>query len=562
MITVEIKQAKQLEGNYSAFVSFNYDETIVNTIKRLPFRMYDMNAKTWEIPINKVAWLQKELFPRKFNIIDPENKLHEDVDVEIPEGFEFKTKPFEHQLEALKYGLQYDRWFLGDEQGLGKTKQVIDVAVARKIKYEYKHCLIVCGVNTLKWNWVNEIHTHSDEDAYILGQRLSKNGTIKIGSNKDKYSDLQGLYEGSDYPYFIITNVESFRDKDFAELTKKLCDRGIINMCAADEMHKMKNPSSQQSKGFLKCLPKCRIAMTGTPLMNTPLDLYIILRWLGYESHAFYSFKQHYCIMGGFGGYEIVGYKNMAELQAKLSDLMVRRLKEDVFDLPPKVFVDEYIDMTPKQAIIYKEVQCDLKMNIDKIANSVNPLAELIRLRQATGYTGVLSSDIQESAKLDRLEEIVEESVANNRQVVIFSNWTAMTDVIFDKLKSKYVVSIITGDTKDNLRQSHITEFQEGRSKVMIGTIGALGTGVTLTQGTVVIFLDHPWSRALYDQAVDRCHRIGQQNNITIYNLMCKDTIDERIWNIVNQKGLMSDTIVDGKVQSNNKIETLLYLLG
>jgi SNF2 family DNA or RNA helicase len=276
--------------------------------------------------------------------------------------------------------------------------------------------------------------------------------------------------------------------------------------------------------------------------------------------------------MGGFGGYEVVGYRYMDELQNKLSEIMVRRLKEDVFDLPEKTFVDEYVDMTKDQEKIYKEVQTDLKQNIDKIASAINPLSELIRLRQATGYTGILSTSIQESAKLDRMAEIVEEAISNNRKVVIFSNWTQMTDAIDYRLASikmpdtnaymSAYTALITGDTKDEHRQDIVNAFQTTNDiRILVGTIGAMGTGLTLTAGTVVIFLDHPWTRALYDQAVDRCHRIGQKNNITIYNIMCKNTIDERIWSIVKTKGQMSDQIVDGKI-SGNKTELINYLLG
>lgn len=566
MIRIVIESSTQLDSEYSAYVSFQYDEKIVNTIKSLPFRYYDPKMKDWEIPLNKVSVLQKKLFPHKFDIIDEQNKLHDsenEVGV-IPEIFNFKTKPFEHQKESFIYGMTNDKWFLGDEQGLGKTKQAIDIAVAKKLTKGFRHCLIVCGVNTLKWNWVNEIATHSNEHSHILGQKRLKNGTLKIGSTKDKIEDLKWLLtETPDItlPYFLITNVESFRDKTFADTIKKLCEKNIINMCVADEMHKMKNPSSQQAKGFLKCMPTYRIAMTGTPLMNNPLDLYIIFRWLGYENHSFTQFKNRYCIMGGFNGYEIVGYRNMDDIQNKLADIMVRRLKEDVFDLPDKIYVDEYVDMTAKQAIIYKEVEAYIRTNLDKLTNGVDPLSELIRLRQATGYTGILSSEIQESAKLDRMEELVEEARSNDRQIVIFSNWTSMTDAIYDRLCAKYTLSVITGDTKDEVRQHNVEQFQNGNSKIIIGTIGAMGTGLTLTAGTVVIFLDHPWNRALYDQAVDRCHRIGQKQNITIYNIMCKNTIDERIWSIVNTKGQMSDMIVDGKIKGN-KTETLLYLLG
>lgn len=564
MITIDIRESVKLKDEYSAFVSFDYDSTIVNTLRSLPFKFYNPDTTSWEIPLIKVETIISQLQNFDIKLGGELSKLNEKTEnLELPEGFEFVTKPFSHQLKGVEYGLKYDRWFLGDEMGLGKTKQTIDIAVARKIKYGYKHCLIVCGVNTLKWNWVNEVHTHSNEDAYILGQVMNKhNLKIKIGSTKDKLNDLLSLFTDRDMPYFLITNVETFRDKEIADTIKKLVDKGIINMCIADEAHKMKNPTAQQTKGFLKCLPQCRIIMTGTPLMNSPMDLYVILKWLGYETHSFTAFKNHYCVMGGYGGYEIVGYKNMDQLTAQVKEIMLRRLKDDVLDLPEKTYVDEYVEMSDKQSIIYKEVEMDIKANIDMIKFDNNPLATLIRLRQATGWTGILSSEIQESAKMERLEGLVEECISNNQKVIVFSNWERMTSVIFDRLEGKgFDRCYITGSTPDAIRQETVEAFQnEDNCKVIIGTIGSMGTGLTLTAATTVIFYDEPWNKALFDQAVDRAHRIGQKNNITIYSLMCKDTIDERIHNIIYKKGAMSDALIDGKGVMSR--EVFDYLLG
>ena len=563
MITIDIRKSQRFQTECSAFVSFEYDAKVVNTLRSLPFKNYNPENKTWEVPTDKVKFLIESFEGMAITLTGQLSQLEDrPVSLELPEGFEFKTQPYKHQIEGIKYGLDYDRWFLGDEQGLGKTKQAIDIAVARKLKYGYKHCLIVCGVNTLKWNWRNEIITHSNEAPWILGQKKRRDGVMYIGSMKDKINDLKWLLTNETSTYFLITNVESFRDETFAKTVKELCDKKIINMCVADEMHKMKNPTAQQTKGFLKCLPECRIGMTGTPLMNSPLDLYVILKWLGYESHAFYSFKNHYCIMGGYGGYEVIGYKNMDQLTEQVREIMLRRLKDDVLDLPEKVYVDEYVEMGKQQAEIYKEVEMDIKMNIDQVEFQNNPLATLIRLRQATGYTGILSSTVKESAKLDRLEDIVEEALSNNEKVIIFSNWTQVTDAVFERLYDKYSVAQITGETPDNMRQQTVKSFQETPdTKVLIGTIGAMGTGLTLTAGKTVIFMDEPWNKALYDQAVDRAHRIGQKNNITIYNLLTKDTIDERIHNIIYKKGAMSDAIIDGKIMGN-KTEVFNYLLG
>lgn len=181
-------------------------------------------------------------------------------------------------------------------------------------------------------------------------------------------------------------------------------------------------------------------------------------------------------------------------------------------------------------------------------------------MRQATGYTGILSSEICESAKLDRMEELVDESVANGKKVVIFSNWTQMTDEIWNRL-AKYNPAIITGDTKDDERQIMVNKFQnDPKCNVIIGTIGAMGTGLTLTAGTVEIFLDEPWTMAAKDQAVDRCHRIGAKSNVTIYTLMAKNTIDERIHSIVEKKGKMANALLDS--DNIDKGELVDYLLG
>ena len=475
----------------------------------------------------------------------------------LPDNIPIKTEPYEHQKQGILFGLSNSAWLLADEQGLGKTKQTIDIAVAKKTLEGFKHCLIVCGVNGLKWNWDKEVYTHSDERVRILGERR-KGGKITIGSIADRTEDAKNISQLKEY--FLVTNVESLRNADFAAALSKACKDGSISMVAIDEIHKCKNPSSQQGKGILKLQPAYRMALTGTPIMNRPLDLFIVLKWLGYEKHAFYAFRNYYCVMGGYGGYEVIGYRHMDELESQLHDIMLRRRKEEVLDLPDKIRISEYVEMTAKQAVVYKEARMNVLSNIDRVKTSNNPLAEMIRLRQATGYTGILSTDICESAKLDRMEELVEEAVENDKKVVIFSNWTQITGPASERL-AQYRPVIITGETNDTDRQGLVNKFQtDPECKVIIGTIGALGTGLTLTAGTVEIFLDEPWNMALKEQAEDRCHRIGTTEPVTIYTLMCKDTIDERINQIVENKGKIADALVDG-IGAGNKEELVNFLL-
>lgn len=556
VINIDIRESDKCNGDQSMFLSFRYNEEILNIVRSYPTRYWHADTKEWEVPAKFYEDLTKKLANFSVKVTGVLDTTEEEK-VEEPVNFNFKTEPFSHQVEGFKYGLSHNRWLLGDEQGLGKTKQVIDIAVAKKLQKGYKHCLIICGVNGLKWNWKNEIATHSNEGSRILGEKVA-NGKTVIGDTNAKIYDLKHLSEISEY--FIITNVESLRNPQIQAEIESLCKSKEIGLVAIDEIHKCKDPKSQQGKGILKVQPECRIAMTGTPLMNTPMDLYIILKWLGFEKHSFYAFKNHYCIMGGYGGYQITGYRHLEELQDQLDEIMLRRLKKDVLDLPEKTHINEYIEMTAKQEQIYKEVTADIKANIDQIKMATNPLAELIRMRQATGYTGILSSTIKESAKLDRMEELVDEAVENGKKVVIFSNWTQMTTPIMERLCGKYYCVKITGEYTAEARQRAVEEFQNNdRCKVIIGTIGAMGTGLTLTAGTVEIFMDEPWNRANKEQAEDRCHRVGTTENITIYTLLCKNTIDERINELVEKKGVMADAIVDGK--ANISKEDLLDFL-
>ena len=437
------------------------------------------------------------------------------------------------------------------------TWQVINIAVAQKQLHGYQHCLIICGVNGLKWNWVEEVHTHSNEECHVLGQRINKRGKTVIKSNADKVEDLTNI---DTLPYFIITNIESLRDDKILLPLKALCDDGTIGMIAFDECHKAKNPNSQQGKGLLKLTASNKIAMTGTPLLNTPLDLYTILRWLDYEKHSFYAFKNHYCIMGGYGGYQVMGYQHIDELRLILSEMMLRRRKEEVLDLPEKLYVNEYVEMDKEQEKIYNEILDDIRLNVDKIARSPNPLSQLIRLRQATGYTGILSSDIQVSAKLDRMEDLVEEAVANNKKVIVFSNWTDITDEVLKRLK-RFNPATITGKIKDNDLTPQKEKFQhDDTCKVIVGTTAKMGTGYTLTAGTIVIFMDEPWTNGDKEQAIDRAHRIGTVENITIYTLIAKNTIDERVNEIVKTKKDLSDDIIDS-MSVEERTELVNYLL-
>ena len=578
MVYIEIAQPERLKptslSKLSAFVSFEYDSNLVSIIKSMGTRVYIPEKKTWEIPESAVPMLMSRL--HDYDVLLRGEMHHETPEshAQLPSGFVFTTKPYKHQMEGLIYGLEHESFLLGDDQGLGKTKEIIDLAMCRKQTDGLKHCLIICGINGNKYNWADEVKIHSREDSWILGTRFTKRPPIKMieGSTKDKMEDLNNI----PCQFFWITNIETLRGGSFkekqgkrtvmrfpiAEKIQELCDKGIIGMIAFDEAHKAKNPDSQQGKALLSIDCKGpKIPMSGTFVLNNPLDLYLPLKWAGFETHSFYAYKQHYCTMGGFGGKEIVGYKNLDELRSMVSKVMLRRVKGDVLDLPPKVHTIEWVDAYPEQKSLYKDVRDQVRDNIDKVKVHPDPLSEMLRLRQVTGYPGILSSTVTKSAKMDRMEELVEEEVAVGGKAIIFSNWSEMTNVIRHKLK-KYNPAYITGEVGSVQRMEEKDRFQnDPNCKVMIGTIGALGTGFTLTAAQLVIFVDEPWNRGIKDQAEDRAHRIGTRGTVRIVTILTRDTVDEGVYNLVQKKGKMADLLVDGKVDGKNVDNVLSYLL-
>lgn len=555
MIKLKFDFSQKLKYKQSLYIKGDYNPTILNVIHSFQTRYYHRNSKLWECKIDYFPIILDKLkfediqicgeVPKKFEKYLKMLDIYDEQDAD----YLSRTKPFEHQIESFNYALTHNKFLLGDEQGLGKTKQALDIAVARK--HKMRHCLIVCGVNNLKWNWYKEVEIHTNEKAHILGSRINRKGKTVIGSSDERLADLKQIHD----EYFLITNIETLRDKSIQSQIKKMCNDGIIGMTIIDEIHKCKNSQSKQGKAIHCCCSYYRLALTGTPLMNNPVDLYNVLKWLEVENHSLTYFKNLYCEMGGFGGYEIIGYKNLDQLENSLNKNMLRRRKEEVLDLPPKIYTDELLDLDSSQDKLYRDVTNQIIEDIDRIMLLPNPLTELIRLRQVTSNPNILTSKNITNVKYDRIVDILE---FTTDKVIIFSNWTKVINPLYIKLSSLgYNPALVTGESKDPILE--MNKFQSDNTcKVILGTTPALGTGYTLTAANTVIFIDEPWSKAIKDQAEDRCHRIGTKGTVNIITLICKDTIDERIHQIIKDKGELSDRIVDGKAVQPSDIKFLI----
>ena len=543
MINIEERITEKLPGLSSLFITFDFNRKIVDELKLVESHIFNSENKEWEIPVTSLG----ELIDRLCILDDITIKLLPDRTLEdVPELHTdlYPTMPFEHQLEGIRYGLSHDRWLLLDAPGLGKTLQLSYLAQELKLRENIQHCLIICGINTLKMNWKTEIEKHTNLSCRILGQRVNKRGRFVIDGVPQRLKQLQEPIE----EFFVITNVETLRDEKIIKAILKN-KHNKFDMIVFDEVHTCKSPTSQQGRNLLKLnKAKYRIGATGTLLLNNPMDAYVPLKWIGEERANYTSFKYYYCNYGGIFGNQLVGFKNLKTLKSQIEEVSLRRTK-DILNLPPKMIINEFVEMSPAQETFYENIKNGVIEQVDKVKMSTaNLLAMVTRLRQATACPSVLTTESIPSTKIDRAVDLANQIVSGGDKVVIFSTFK---DTVY-KLREELVdlgVVMATGDNSSDEIEKAKVRFQNDDSvKIFLGTWQKCGTGITLTAASYMIFLDTPWTDSVYTQAQDRIYRIGTNKSVTIYNLIAKDTIDERVLEIVNDKKAIADYVVDDEI--------------
>lgn len=590
-------------------IKFPYDATLVNLVKQVPGRCWVNTAKHWTIPTQHLGLFLNQVKGTMYEdqvVIKSDEHINEnaslDESTKIPNydisNLKMFGHPYEHQKDFMKWALYRQNvqhnmhgFLLCDQQGLGKSLEATLLAVYNKLVYKFKRCLVICCVNTAKYHWYEDIMKHSENKyvPYILGTRISKRtGAMRADTGTaEKLEDLENMTmygdkNGQPLPYFIIMNVEGVRGKQgkhyvISDRIIELVKSGEISMIAIDEIHHNASPSSANGKQLLRIKKYTEskamwLPITGTLIISKPTDCFLPLKLVdGHRFNSFWSWQQKFCIYGGFGGHEIIGYRNIPWMKEMIDANMIRRLKKDVLDLPDKVYYDEYVENTPYQERLYNSIAQELYEQRDSIIRSLNPLSQFIRLRQANSaphlvdirMNGTDSKQyIKSCSKLSRLVEIVKEVHERGEKAVIFDNWVEPIKVIYKVLTELgYDCVTYTGEQNDSERNENKHRFMtDPKCTIILGTIGALGTMHTLTAANNAIFYNEPWTAADKEQAEDRIHRIGtNSDSVNIYTLLVKNTVDERVHNIVYRKQGISNFIVDDvDIHSNPELFDLL----
>lgn len=454
--------------------------------------------------------------------------------LELPADFTFTTKPFNHQKTAIVLGIKNRSLAYFMEMGTGKTKVMLDLIgyYLPKTRELHRPALIVCPVSVMH-NWKKQAKIHRPEVDIIVLE----------GSTEDK--ELLLLRKADVY----VVNYESaWRIYD------ALC--GIKwGFMVLDESTRIKNRSTKQAKAIIKlgAIASRRYILTGTPSPNSPLELFNQIKFLDPNvfGNNWYFYRDRYCLMGGFGGYQILGFRNLAELSNKISGISYRVLKSECLDLPDKIYKQYRLPMSEDQERAYKELAEDLVTTVGttEIRTEV-VLAKLTKLRQiASGFAYLPdgTSHRFENEKIKKLKEILEEHSVTHKFVIwaSFQEEIALLEHTLLEMKINFVK---LGEA--TTRHVRVQQFQEDVNvRVFISNQRSGGIGIDLFAADYCVFFSNDYSPEIRLQAEDRLHRIGQHNHVTYIDLISKATIDSTILRMLSNKQDLSNQIMSGKIR-------------
>lgn len=474
----------------------------------------------------------------------------------------WKTTPYEHQKAFLKYSEKHAKMLLLDQPGLGKTKQSLDLIANRIRANQIQKALIIVGVASLQYNWLAEVKKHTDLTGYILGTRaVGKSGIrTKIGSGRDKLDDVTRLKKMN--AQVLITNIETLRGDAIVDALIAQIKDGVLGMIVVDEVHRCKNPKAKQTKGLLSLNPHYKLGLTGTPIVNSPLDLFSMMQWMDRTVPPKTYFETKYCLKGGFQNKEIVGFHNLEDLNVDFDCWSLRRTKQECLDLPEKTVQTIHFDMLPEQQKLYKEIQKDLRERSAEILASASPMGELVGLKKATGCPPrVMESFPPEAcAKLEALLDIVDEVISSGQKIVIFCYHVFTIEYLNWALrKHKYNPALVYGAISNEVREANVKAFQTiPECNIILGNYQTMGTGINLTASSTIVEYELPWTAADEEQAQDRCHRIGQFNPVNIIRLVTNNTYDAINEQIVDDKERLAESIIGNVKQNEKKIASMI----
>jgi len=440
--------------------------------------------------------------------------------------------PMEHQKEAIEKLVKNKKFILADDMGLGKTTSTIIAA----LETGAKKVLIVCPAS-LKINWQREIANYSDRTVYIAeGKKFSDEHDFVIVN------------------YDILKNFHDTKDKEKSEIMKINFDLVIM-----DEAHMISNPQAQRTKIANDIASKSNRVwlLSGTPMTSRPMNYYnllnlvdspVAMNWMAYAKRYCNGFQFS---VGKRKVWNVTGASNLEELRERTSTHILRRLKEDVLDLPEKIITPVYLRLKSKD---YEDLVGEYfdwyDQNPEESSSLTIQFSKLMKVRK------VIAQE-----KINNTIELTENIIEQGKKVIIFTNFTDTLNQIYNHFGKSAVY--LDGSCSKFHRQNAVDEFQTNdKIKVFVGNLKAAGVGITLTSAEAVIMNDLSFVPAEHSQAEDRSHRIGQKNSTSVYYPLFENTIEGAIYDILNRKKKIISTVMgDDTFDEASVIEEMLNMI-
>ena len=459
-------------------------------------------------------------------------------------NYKFKTKPYAHQLTALEKSWNKENFAYFMEMGTGKTKVLIDNLAMLYDKGKIDSALIIAPKGVVKTWYEQELPTH-------LPNHI-ENVTVLWQSNitKSQQEKLESLFEIETALHILVMNVEALSTDKGVNFAAKFLNSHKTLM-AIDESTTIKTPTARRTKNIIRLgdQAKYKRIMTGSPITKNPLDLYTQCYFLDsylLDHASYYSFRNRYAIMKtmhvrGRSIQVVHKFQNLSELSEKVKEFSYRVLKEDCLDLPPKVFIKRHITLTPEQKKVYEQMKkAAMAVLNGKVSTTMTVLTQLMRLHQITCGHFTADDGSEQTVSSNRMNELMSILEETDGKAIIWANYQKDIKGITEEITKKYGPGSVVdyyGLTPQEDRQDNIRKFQNNpECRFLVGTPQTGGYGITLTQANTVIYYSNGYDLEKRLQSEDRAHRIGQKKTVTYIDLICEDTVDEKIVKALRDK--------------------------
>lgn len=522
-------------------ITFQYRPHLVEAVKALPGKVWDVTSKCWLVPVeyesSVIDFATKFGFKFGRKVITSEELAYTlppmpDLNVEL----NLSINPYPYQKQGIARGLELKRFLNGDKPGLGKTMQAIATVHSAKAY----PCLVICP-STLKENWKREFKKVTGKDRSLILEDSNKRTFPQFataGLTDVFITNFESLKK-----YFVhrMTNIEgqklTLKHIQFKE------EITMFKSIIIDESHRVKNGSAQSSKFCMGIAQNKEyvILLSGTPVINNPKDLLSQLHIMGRlpDFGGYNGFVSRYC--GGANG-----ASNLKELNYKLNmSCFFQREKHDVLkDLPAKVRQTVVCEISNRKE--YIDAEADLVRYLREYKQASDEQIQKSMKGEVMVMINVLRQ-ISARGKVREVVEFVNDMLEQDEKVILFVN---LHDVGNELRKHFPKAVAVTGLDSREQRQSAVDRFQtDPTCTLIICSIKAAGVGITLTASSNVAFVEFPWTYADCEQCEDRAHRIGQLDSVTAYYFLGKNTIDEKIYKIIQTKKDMASTITGSTEQ-------------